>query len=83
MSRIKTVSPETASGIRRFLVSILKRQYGGFLPGIMQVTLVDLKVGRRLGSIYQHLHLRKNSPLTRLQREMIATVVNGNIGGAP
>ena len=83
MSRIKTISPETASGIRRFLVSMLKRKYGGFLPGIMKVTLVDLKVGRPTGSIYKHLHLRKNSPLTRLQREMIATVVNGIIGGAP
>ncbi len=83
MSRIKTISPENASGVRRFMVRILKRQYGGFLPGIMRVALVDMKVGRLTGNIYQHLHLRKNSPLTRLQREMIATVVNGVIGGAP
>ena len=83
MSRIKTIDPDNVSGIRGLLVRILKRQYGGFLPGIMKVTLVDLKIGRPTGSIYQYLHLRKNSPLTRLQREMIATVVNGMIGGAP
>jgi hypothetical protein len=27
--------------------------------------------------------MRKSSPLSRLQREMLATVVNGLIGGAP
>ena len=83
MSRIKTVSPENASGIRRLLMGMVKRQYGGFLPGIFKIAFVDLKFGRSTGSIYQHLHLRKNSPLSRLQREMIATVVNGLIGGAP
>jgi hypothetical protein len=36
-----------------------------------------------LGKIYQYLHLRKTSPLSRLQREMMATVVNGLVGGAP
>ena len=30
-----------------------------------------------------YLHMRKSSPLSRLQREMRATVVNGLIGGAP
>jgi len=27
--------------------------------------------------------MRKSSPLSRLQREMLATVVNGLVGGAP
>lgn len=27
--------------------------------------------------------LRRSSPLTRLQREMTAVVVNGKVGGAP
>ena len=79
MSRIKTVSAETP-GIRGFLARLLTRQYGGFLPGILQVSLVDLKL-RPLGKIYRYLHLRKDSPFTRLQREMVATVVNGAIGG--
>ena len=80
MARIKTVSPET-SGIRGFLARMLKRQYGGFLPGILKVSLVDLKLFPA-GKLYRYLHLRKDSPFSRLQREMIATVVNGAIGGA-
>jgi len=83
MSRINTLDPGKATGVRRFLVKIMKKQYGGVLPGIMKILLVDLKIGRPAGKMYQYLHLRKDSPLTRLQREMLATVVNGVIGGAP
>lgn len=83
MTRIKTISIESASGIRRFLLKIFKKKYGGFLPGIFKIALVDLKLGFPTGNIYKYLHLRKKSPLTRLQREMLATVVNGTIGGAP
>ena len=42
----------------------------------------DLALARHTGAIYNHLQLRKGSPLTRLQRE-IATVVNGHLSGAP
>ena len=59
-----------------------RRKYGQPL-GITQVVLPDLRVGLAAASIYRRLHLRKRSPLTRLQREMLATVVNGKIGGAP
>ena len=83
MSPIKTILPDRAVGIRRLLFSIFKRKYGGFLPGIMKIALVDLKIGLPTGRLYNYLHLRKKSPLTRLQREMVATVVNGIIGGAP
>lgn len=83
MSRIKTISPEDASGIPRLLMSLQKRKSGGYIPGIMKVLLVDLKVGFVSNIIYNHLHMRDDSPLTRLQREMIATVVNGKIGGMP
>jgi hypothetical protein len=82
MARIKTVSPEAARGIRRLVVWWAKRQYG-FVPGILQVGLVDLSVGRHLGAVYDRLHLRKSSPLSRLQREMLAVVVNGHVNGAP
>lgn len=82
MARISTVSEEEARGIRKLLVRLTKRRYG-YLPGIVQVGLVDLAVGRRLVGIYNHLHLRKSSPLTRLQREMLAVVVNGHVNGAP
>jgi len=83
MPRIKTLVPEEASLIQRLFIWIIKRQYGGILPGITQIALVDLKVGQPMNKLYQYLHLRKRSPFTRLQREMVATVVNGLIGGAP
>jgi hypothetical protein len=83
MSNIKTIVPEKASGIRKLFFGLVRRQYGGVVPGIFQVLAVDLSVARPAGSIYKYLHLRKKSPLSRLQREMLATVVNGKIGGAP
>ncbi len=83
MSRIMTVSPDSARGVRLLMLRMIRRQYGGMVPGIMQVLLTDLRIARPLGSLYNHLHLRKSSPMTRLQREMLATVVNGAIGGAP
>ena len=51
------------------------------MPGIFQVLAVDLRVANPSGSLYNHLHLRGSSPLSRLQREMVATVVNGKVGG--
>jgi hypothetical protein len=53
------------------------------LPGIFEVLTPDLQVAGAAGWLYGRLHLRKSSPLSRLQREMLATVVNGPIGGAP
>jgi hypothetical protein len=82
MTRILSVAPEDARGIRRFIVWFTKRRYGGFLPGVVRVMLPDLTVGLTVDTLYRHLHLRKSSPISRLQREMLATVVNGKIGGA-
>jgi hypothetical protein len=82
MPRIKTVPPERARGLRRLALWMDERKYGQPL-GITQVMLPDLSVGMAASWIYRRLHLRKRSPLTRLQREMLATVVNGKIGGAP
>lgn len=82
MARIKVVSEHEARGIRRLAVWQVKRRYG-YLPGIIKVMLPDLAVARRAGAIYSHLHLRRGSPLTRLQREMVAVVVNGHVSGAP
>ena len=53
------------------------------MPGIFRVALVDLRLGALLDRLYAHLHLRRRSPLSRVQREMLATVVNGKVGGAP
>lgn len=83
MANITTIGPTQARGIRRLFFAWVRRQYGGIVPGIFQVLAVDLKVARPTGAIYGHLHLRKSSPLSRLQREMVATVVNGKVGGAP
>jgi hypothetical protein len=76
LARIQTATPG------RLLRSIVKRQYG-YVPGIVEVVLPDLPTTVGLGILYNRLHLGKSSKMTRLQREMIATVVNGKIGGAP
>ncbi len=83
MATIMTIVPEKVSGLRKLFFRWVRGQYGGVVPGIFQVLAVDLKVARPTGAIYNHLHLRGKSPLSRLQREMIATVVNGRVGGAP
>lgn len=83
MARILTASPERARGLRRLLLAAVKRQCGGVVPGMTQILLADLALAVRTLWLYAYLHERKGSPLTRLQREMVATVVNGAIGGAP
>ena len=83
MPNILTSEPGRVRGIRKLYFRFVRRQYGGVVPGVFQVLAVDLRVGRPAGAVYRHLHLRKSSPLTRLQREMLATVVNGKVGGAP
>ncbi|HKK09175.1 MAG TPA: hypothetical protein VKA44_09840 [Gemmatimonadota bacterium] len=83
MSGITTVLPERARGIRKLFFRWVRGKYGGVVPGVFQVLAVDLRVARPAGALYGHLHLRASSPLSRLQREMLATVVNGKVGGAP
>lgn len=83
MANIMTVPPEKAGGIRGLFFRWVRGQYGGVVPGIFQILAVDLKVARPAGALYRYLHLRRSSEITRLQREMLATVVNGKVGGAP
>lgn len=83
MPNILTVAPERAKGIRKLFFSWVRRQYGGVVPGVFQILAVDLKVARPVGALYNYLHLRRSSTLSRVQREMLATVVNGKVGGAP
>ncbi len=83
MARILTIEPEQTRGLRKLLFWVNKRQYVGVVPGISKVLFPDLNVAFPTGWLYNYLHMRKSSPLTRLQREMLATVVNGLIGGAP
>jgi hypothetical protein len=81
--RIRTVAPDEARGLRRLILALARRRYGGVVPGIFRVALVDLQLGALLDRLYAHLHLRRRSPLSRVQREMLASVVNGKVGGAP
>ena len=83
MTNILTIAPNKARGVRKLFFGWVRRQYGGVVPGVYQVLAADMKVARASGIIYKHLHLRKSSPLSRVQREMLATVVNGKVGGAP
>jgi hypothetical protein len=83
MTNVMTIAPEQPRGIRKLLFRWVRSQYGGVVPGVFQVLAVDLRVARPVGSLYRYLHLRKSSSLSRLQREMLATVVNGKVGGAP
>jgi len=82
MARILTVSPDEARGLRRLLVWAVKRYHRGVVPGLIQILLADFHLLAATGWMVSHLD-RPGSPLTRLQREMVATVVNGLIGGAP
>lgn len=83
MPNIKTADPDQVTGIRKLFFRWVRSQYGGIVPGVFQVLAVDLRVARPVGALYRYLHLRKSSTLSRLQREMLATVVNGKVGGAP
>ncbi len=83
MARISTIDLEQARGVRKLLVWLNKRQYGGVVPGIYEVLARDLNILIPTGWVYNYLHMRKSSSLTRLQWEMLATVVNGLVGGAP
>jgi hypothetical protein len=83
MLNIMTIVPEQAKGLRSLFFRWVRGQYGGIVPGVFQILAVDLGVALPAGALYRHLHLRKSSSLSRLQREMLATVVNGKVGGAP
>ncbi len=82
MARIPIVTPETAEGRGREILSHVQEQYG-YVPGIVKILLSDLEIAGHANAIYAHLNLRSGSPFTRVQREMVATVVNGLVGGAP
>ena len=83
MTRILTLDPQQARGVRKLLIWWSARQYGGAVPGMAKVLAPDLKLAIPISWLYDYLHMRKSSPLSRLQREMLATVVNGLVGGAP
>lgn len=83
MARILTIDPDQTKGLRRLLVRMIRRQSGGIFPGIYKILMTDFQVTIPTGWLYSYLNERKSSPLSQLQREMLATVVNGLVGGAP
>ena len=83
MEGITTIEPSSARGVHRIFFRWVRGQYGGVVPGVFRILAVDMLVASAAGALYRHLHLRRRSPLSRVQREMLATVVNGKVGGAP
>ena len=83
MARITTVSESEAQGPQLQMLQQVKSQYGGVVPGIAQILLADLAIAGPTFQLYQYLNARPASPLTNLQLQMLATVVNGLIGGKP
>ena len=82
-ARITTIDPENATGFRKLFFLGLKRQTRGFIPGVFKIITVDMRVGIPVLWLANYLGMRKSAPLSRVQQEMVATVVNGIIGGAP
>ncbi len=75
-----------SSGVRgrlpRLLERVMVKRYGA-IPGIARVQLADLRFAYRMTRLFQHVYMGRRIELTIIQREMVATVVNGLIGGAP
>jgi hypothetical protein len=68
--------------IPRFLQRLIVGRMGA-VPGMVRILLPDLRLAWLMGRTFEHLQMDRRSPLTVVQREMVATVVNGLIGGAP
>ena len=83
MPRISTVEPEAATGDAKATFDMLKSQYGGEVPGVAQILFVEPKVAGPVFQVYMELNRNPSSRMSSLQREMVATLVNGVIGGSP
>jgi len=74
------------SGLRgrlpRLLEKVMVNRLGA-VPGIARVQLADLRFAWLTTRLFQHIYMGRRVTLTVVQREMVATVVNGLIGGAP
>lgn len=82
MSRILALSLETAEGPQRAILEKTLSEVG-YISGTRRLLLVDPQVGMPGRQLYEHYNLRPDSPFSRLQREMVATVVYGIIGAKP
>jgi uncharacterized peroxidase-related enzyme len=82
MSRILAVSLETAEGPQRAILEKTLSEVG-YVSGTRRLLLVDPQIGVPGRQLYEYFNLRPDSPFSRLQREMVATVVYGIIGAKP
>jgi uncharacterized peroxidase-related enzyme len=82
MSRILTVSVETAEGPQKAMLDKVLAEVG-YISGTQRLMLVDPQIGVPGKQLHDYLNLRIDSPFSRVQREMVATVVNGMVGAKP
>jgi hypothetical protein len=68
--------------IPRLLERVMVKRFGA-VPGIARVQLADLRFAYRMTRLFQLVYMGRRLRTTKVQREMVATVVNGLIGGAP
>jgi hypothetical protein len=66
----------------RLLEGVMVRRFGA-VPGMARIQLADLRFAWLMTRLFQHIYMGRRVALTVVQREMVATVVNGLIGGAP
>jgi hypothetical protein len=67
--------------LKRHLLFIAKREYGGVVLGIVEILAVDVRMALPTQLLYGYLHERERSPLTRLQREVLAHPAARRAGG--
>jgi uncharacterized peroxidase-related enzyme len=82
MSRILALSVDTAEGPQRALLEKVRAEVG-YISGTHRLLFVDPQIGQPTKQLHDYLNLRPDSPFSRLQREMVATVVYGMIGAKP
>lgn len=83
MRGITTVNLASATEAQRPILEQAQQARGGILGGMAQVMAADPQLGSLATPLYRYLNLRPGSPVPKLQREMIATLVNGLVGGKP
>ena len=75
--------PAGVPGLMARLLEKLMVKRLGAVPGIARVQLADLRLAYRMTRLFQLVYLGRRLSTTKVHREMVATVVNGLIGGAP
>ncbi|MDQ2942216.1 MAG: hypothetical protein M3R21_00920 [Candidatus Dormibacteraeota bacterium] len=80
---IGRIYPSGVHGRMPRLIEAAMERWSTGVPGMARIQLADLRLAWLMTRLFQHLHMRRTLALTVIQREMVATVVNGAIGGPP